>query len=335
VKKTGWIDAELPTARGETDAVPDKRTHRLSRAGGVQLKPQELVEDDAEASSWGLSEDEIVRRRNRRLTVIAACIIAPLMLAAAIYGVAQIFNNKIQAAEAKLAKTPGAQALFERERANELVTQFLATDSFDARIALVRHPEITRPRMEKWHADPARPLTPFRIRQVMPFPTEAEQDGLDFLTYSFETEDYGVRAIAVQRQKLPTGQTLLGIDWESFVGWSEISWKDFLRSEPSAPSDFRVMARLDTYYNYAFKDQSKWFCYKLIDPEGWAHCYGYCELDSTAAALLNNLIRKQAASNSPDKEAVRTILKLHFDPQAKGQSQVIIDAVVQDGWVIP
>lgn len=114
------------------------------------------------------------------------------------------------------------------------------------------------------------------------------------------------------------------VDWESWVGWSEMSWPAFLAEKPKRAVLFRVVLRETQYYNYLFADERRWKSYRLEAPDGEHAVFGYVEKGS----LIDNRIRP--AESSP---SAPFILMLRFPPDADSSNQVIIDRVVADGWV--
>jgi len=58
------------------------------------------------------------------------------------------------------------------------------------------------------------------------------------------------------------------VDWESFVGASEMGWPEFKKERPVRPQLFRVFAQFDDYYNYEFSDEET--ALRAPDVTGWA-----------------------------------------------------------------
>jgi hypothetical protein len=178
--------------------------------------------------------------------------------------------------------------------------------------------------MEAWYGK----REPLQSSNPLNFHSRTEEQTIDdktFLMLFANLEDHTTRAIALE--KTPSDYK---IDWESYVAWSEIPWSEFVAKEPTEPNDFRVVIQHDTYYNFFYADEARYFCYKLIDPENSAHCFAYTGLDSDAGQKINRMIRRQRHAR---EERVKAILKLHFEQAARGHLQAWIDDVVQDGWV--
>lgn len=57
------------------------------------------------------------------------------------------------------------------------------------------------------------------------------------------------------------------IAWAESVGFSPVPWQKVLTSSPkTAPVKLRVLACRDDYYNFGFKDESRFSCIRLHDP---------------------------------------------------------------------
>jgi hypothetical protein len=122
-------------------------------------------------------------------------------------------------------------------------------------------------------------------------------------------------------RKTPGG---LKIDWESWVGWSEMPWKEFMASKPTEPKKFRVLLSAVEYYNFAFSDDDHWKSFRLESPDREDAFYGYAENGSGLAGLLRL---------DSDKKSEQMILTLKFPKDATSPNQVLIGDVVAKGWV--
>lgn len=133
------------------------------------------------------------------------------------------------------------------------------------------------------------------------------------------TRDHEERSLAFI--ETPQG---LKIDWESWVGWSDIPWQKFLAEKPAGSHVFRVTLASVDYYNFGFSDDQKWQCYRLESPDKEHTIYGYAEKNSALDAKL-----RPTAGGQP----VLMTLALKFPPDARSDSQVEIERLVCEGWV--
>ena len=139
------------------------------------------------------------------------------------------------------------------------------------------------------------------------------------LSVQVRTADFDLREIALIKENGG-----LKIDWDSWAGWSEMSWKDFQSEKPTDPKLFRVVLSQVDYYNFGFKDDRKWTSYRLESPDGNDSVYGYVP----RTGELDQQIRPVDAG-----QRTTLLLKLRFPANATSGNQVLIDEVIGDGWV--
>lgn len=117
------------------------------------------------------------------------------------------------------------------------------------------------------------------------------------------------------------------VDWESFVGASEMIWPDFKKQRTTEPQLFRVFAQVDDYYNYEFSDTAKSISVHLTSPDGLYFIYGFCARDSAVGQTLTAL-----QSSGPSRMALT--LRLAFPPEAESDHCVSITGVVANRWLL-
>lgn len=116
----------------------------------------------------------------------------------------------------------------------------------------------------------------------------------------------------------------LRVDWESWVGWSEISWPELAIKKPVTPVEFRVTLTNVDYYNFDFSDDAKWQSFRLESPDLEHGLFGYVEKDSA----LHDQLRLDA-----DTKKAEMILSIKFPEAATSSNQVLIDRLIGKGWV--
>ena len=115
------------------------------------------------------------------------------------------------------------------------------------------------------------------------------------------------------------------IDWQSWVGWSELPWSEIRDLRPVEPKVFRVIASNGDYFNFGFADDRAWRCYKLDAPDGEHLLYGYVERGSELDGKLTPVGGETARSLT---------LRLRYPKDAPAPDQVIIDSILANGWVV-
>lgn len=199
--------------------------------------------------------------------------------------------------------------------AEPLVRAFLNARTVDELMPLVRQPERVRSRLLELN-----PAGTFDAPGITAFNQHGMVHYLNRLAaVDVLVGDHRHRQVALI--ETPEG---LKVDWESFVGWSEMSWEEFLATKPSEPKVFRVVVRQVEYYNFDFADDLRWQSYRLESPDGQHQIFGYAERGS--------LISQQLRSPSSD-EAISAMLTLRFPQDKTARDQVVIDRYVMEGWV--
>lgn len=200
--------------------------------------------------------------------------------------------------------------------AEPLARQFLEAKTVAGLLPLIRHPEITEPRMQAVYPDgkiEAPGLSKFNS-------SEGVSTRGKLISMMVRTSEQVERPLAFI--ETPQG---LRIDWESWAGWSEIPWEKFLATRATTAKMFRVTLSEVDYYNFEFADESKWQSYRLVSPDGEHALYGY-------AAKGSALSRK--ISPTDDAKVVSLTLALKFPTGANSNGQVEIDSLVNEGWVV-
>ena len=323
------------------DAIA-KGGFRLGAERNLHFSPVHRPELESDARDWGgAAHTPEEAARSRRFVSLALLIV---LLAASGVGV-YVLRHAFQAPGASTNVAEGTsqeEAKAEEdvmrnvEDAGRVMQRFLDADSLEKMAAEVRHPELSRPRMERYYA--ANPLKPRKKRSGSQSWSEIRIAETEFIRSVWELDDFRVYPIALEI--IPGADPK--VDWESFVNWSEIPWKDFLKSPPEQSVDFRVTVTYepgDQYYNYSFKGRElDLMCFKIEDPERYGSCWAYCDKDSEAASqLLFHLksARSQRQFNQDGNAAISCILRLRFPPEGRKTNQVMIEKFIHDNWVQP
>ncbi len=199
--------------------------------------------------------------------------------------------------------------------AEALAKKFVEATRVEEIVPLVRNPEVAEARIRKLHPDGR--ISPVGLAQFNTRGAPAIRGAVS--AFFLRTRDQDEKSIA-----FVDGPQGLKVDWESWVGWSDLSWEEFLSSKPVVGHVFRVTLVPIEYYNFGFKDDLKWQSYRLDSPDGQNSIYGYVEKDS----LLDRQVRP-----GDDMKPLALMLSLKFPQGATSSSQVLIERVVADGWV--
>jgi hypothetical protein len=116
------------------------------------------------------------------------------------------------------------------------------------------------------------------------------------------------------------------VDWESWAGWCEMGWEEFMAAKPTTGTLFRVKLNNTNYYNFNFSDEARWRSYTLLSHDEKYRIYGYVESGSQAAMDIGEAVE-------PGDRFFT--LSLKFPENAESNNQVIIERVISNGWIVP
>ncbi len=199
--------------------------------------------------------------------------------------------------------------------AKPLVEKFLAATSVDELLPWVRHPEISGPRMADYYPDGK--VEAAGLSRLNPTVQMTVSEDLRSITVV--TESYDIKPLVVS-----VTPGAMKVDWESWVGWSSMSWEEFRKTRPTTPQEFRVILSAVEYYNFAFSDDRRWQAYRLESPDRENSIYGYAEKGSTMDQQLRPNL---------DVKTRPLMLSLKFPEGAVSGDQVEIVQFLTEGWV--
>jgi hypothetical protein len=200
--------------------------------------------------------------------------------------------------------------------AEPMAGKFLSATSIAELLPLVRNPQTAEPRLRSIHPDgkvAAPGMSDFNttrevIRHGQSMTVKIRTSGMDEKPLAFFITPEGLK-----------------IDWESWVGWSEMPWDEFLTTKPVSAKLFRVWLSPVDYYNFGFTDDLKWQSYLFESPDGEHAVYGYVERGS----VLDNRLRP-----SPDVKKTPLAVTLSFPENATSRNQVLVGKVLAEGWTL-
>jgi hypothetical protein len=210
-----------------------------------------------------------------------------------------------------------------KDRARSIVEQFLAAENIQAKSAYVRDPARVATLMNDWYYRHPGAGTVA--------PHEIAVSGAGF--YSGGDQQHPVTDVRVE---LPDGETAYytvehlpegdRIEWESSVGYTA-DFDDILaKGSAAGPQPVRVMAALDDYYNFAFRDSSKHICLRLHDPSTLEFMgYGYIPVEQAGPFM--------ASLEGSSVEDLRPLtLEVQPADQDASRRQVLVRRLLQNGW---
>ena len=300
---------------------------------------QEFAISQSKILNWEENADEVSsgKRSNRIIFTLIALTVTSLVVYisfkgitknnAAMKGIEAFFESKTPEKENSL--IPKSKTFDDlRNQMNSLklhklvsasLEEFLNSEDIEAKIKLSRSYERVIPLMRKYYqnADDG----PIAYRRIS---SAGEQgtgiiDGLYLIKVSFP--DFSILPVILAFEN-----DRIVVDWESFVGYSEITLREFISKKPRNSTLMRLNASSDNYFNYQFEEDI-YRCLYLRNPEDTEAVYGYIKRGSRADDQLSRIVESG--------QSIRFLtLKIQYPKELGGKNQVIIDEIITSGWLI-
>lgn len=291
--------------------VMKRRDHRRAKHGGT------LTDWDA--------KPRVRHKHTRRRHLIP---ILSIVTGLAVITFATIFwtrlNGTANATDATdLAKTKAAVPLELQSTGDfrgqvwEVVRRFCTAPNPAALLPLIRDPDRVGPKLLKYY-NSENPWIPLSLA------LDPDLSGLEvhrsFVVFNLPLTDYSTRPIALEQT--PEG---FRVDWESFTGYSDLSWADLRRTRPREPVVLRAVLRPTDYFNLDFPDAKTHYCYQLSDLNSDHTIYGYVPKGSDVELQIAKILL-----NAP---SVHAVLRVRYPEKSTNDRQLEITEVLEKGWI--
>jgi hypothetical protein len=206
------------------------------------------------------------------------------------------------------------------DRIEQVVSDFLAADTVEKILPVVRHPERVKPLIEEeWKVRPKRAMKFARLITFQP----ASIPGGTFWVIRAEARDAEPQNLIVEQ----IGDTEVRVDWETYVCYQPMDWDRYVAERPTSAMDFRVWVTPDSHYSHEFSDAGRWRCYRLMTRGSEEHVFGYSPADSDVARELDGYFQ----SNPGGKATV--IVRLRVPAGSSSPNGVVIEKLVEPRWM--
>jgi hypothetical protein len=307
--------SQLRRVEAGEDALPDAVRKMSGRRRSK--KPDEAAGPSWERQSRGSSHAE---KKQLRWMLIGGGALFAAILVGVIFALgsgqtpepAQAVKSDSTVKSVEAAPTRGGLSLL--AEAESLARKFMDATRVEEILPLVRHPQVAEARIRKHYPDgkiPAPGISVFNTTGLGEF-------GAGGAAVTVRTRDHEEQTL-----HFIDGPQGMKIDWESWIGWSDLAWPEFIATQPTTGQVFRLVLSPIEYYNFGFTED-KWRSYRLLSPDKEHSLYGYAEKDG----LVEGQLRHAGADNS-----LPLMLSLKFPPGATSNNQVVIERLVSDGWV--
>ncbi|MFP6859243.1 MAG: hypothetical protein VCA73_18335 [Roseibacillus sp.] len=206
-------------------------------------------------------------------------------------------------------------------RVEKLATRYLLADDVVAKAAYVRHRERVLPLMQEHYQRHDFKTVHFESIEEF-YPIGVGNYPFIYLTGKGE----GGESIPLLVEQLANGD--VKFDWESEVSYQPMEIAEYLEKKPTEPMDFRVYARLDTFYGFEFSDPKRHLPLFLTFRDADEFLFGYIERGTPGEVGLSKFLRRQILVGQP------VILRLRFLPGTQSHRSVLVEKVVAPRWVL-
>jgi hypothetical protein len=197
------------------------------------------------------------------------------------------------------------------------VQQFCTAPNPEALLPFVREPERVVPLITRFY-NSDNPWIPLALAR-RPDLSDLEVHR-NFVVFQLPLADFGTRPIGLEQT--PEG---FRVDWESFVGYSELSWADLRRTRPRRPVLIRAVVKPSDYFNLDFPSGSTHRCYQITDFHSDHVLYGYVPLGGDIELQIQKIFLTAPT--------VHAVLRVRYPETSTNDRQLEITEVLEKGWI--
>lgn len=209
----------------------------------------------------------------------------------------------------------------QKAAATTLVQNYWQAASWKEKSAMVRDRARTEPLMQRFY-DEQKLIDPpaGALQSAMHF----KFNGVEVMTLSYASSRVDGRVeVALLKES-----NQWRIDWESYVGYSDMAWNQFKKERPSQPLLFRTFATKGDYWNFEFSDETMFLSVHMLSPDGLTSIHGFCENDSSIGREVLSVLQK-GQGRQP------LVFRLAFPERAESDHCVRIVGLVSERWLLP
>ncbi len=327
-----------PVRERKIAATPKaKDAHRLNPKTKPTMRAlDDVISEGEERPEWQVQDPHLADRLNmdeevKRWTMVQLVTFGLVffLVVGGVIGFFSFYGARTETVpDTNVERAAWRKTSLDADAATRTLKKFFFAESLAERLDYVRHPETTESRIESFYALPGNRGTaditvvgePITVRRF-------ELEGIPFLGVLYDFSDLTQRGVVFEK-------TLGGwkIDWESFVGYSEMPWSVFFEAEPEDAFTFRALVKEDSYFNFGYGDEATLACYQFFDPFKDHSCWGYCVRGDEIDTALREAI---AVAESAGLAEAEVMVRLRFEESGKGRNQVWIDEFVRSGHLMP
>ena len=259
------------------------------------------------------------QRQTRRVMLVLGSLSVGLLLV-----LGGLFWQRVQQRPGDLPSNPAAARPLELQAVSDFrdevwmtVHKFCTSPNPDAFLPLLREPDRVAPLIKRFYnsENPWIPLPLARRPDLSDLKVHR-----NFVAFQLPLTNFGTQAIALEQT--PDG---FRIDWESFVGYSDLSWADLRRTRPRQPVLLRAVVKPSDYFNMDFPSAGTHRCYQVSDIHSDHVLYGYVPVGSDVEVQIQKILL-----TAPE---VHAVLRVRYPEKSTSDRQLEITEVLEKGWI--
>ena len=208
--------------------------------------------------------------------------------------------------------------------ATQVIRKYMDTPNWRDRIIYVHEPQRVGKLMEDYY-ERQQSIDP--VVGALMDQGRYRIDGTEIVLLTYRSARLEGKLEIALRQD-PTGH--LVIDWESLVGYSEISFKRLMETQTTTPKLIRAYVKLDDYYNYEFSDAKKYLSLKLTSSDNEDFLNAYCERDS----IIGRWIVEDLGTEANSSLVKGYTIWVSYPPDAKSNRCLNLVQLAAGRWLI-
>ncbi len=222
-------------------------------------------------------------------------------------------TEEVQKARENLKKT--IYSVNETLKESEAVfAEFLAVKKVEDFRKMIRFPDRVMPLVKEWYKN--KPIGETSLRKFN-YDGRAKMYGV-LAIIAVQMSDFSIKEAAIE--KTPDGYK---IDWESWVGWTEMDWDKLFEVRPVKPKTLLVRCNKANYYNRQFSDDNRWLAVQMANPQSDRSLYGYVDRqDPKMADFITDINLGRLAAR----------IKIRYPENSVVDNQVIITEYLSAKW---
>jgi len=208
--------------------------------------------------------------------------------------------------------------------ATQVLRKYMDTPNWRDRVIYVHEPQRVSKLMEDYY-ERQQSIDP--VMGALMDQGRYRIDGTEIVLLTYRSARLEGKLEIALRQD-PNGQWV--VDWESLVGYSEISFKSLAETKTTSPKLIRAYVKLDDYYNDEFSDANKYLSLKLTSPDNENFLNAYCEREST----IGNWILADLGTEANSSLVKGYTLWVSYPPDAKSSRCLNLVRLAAGRWLI-